>query len=331
MTMRRAFTLKMLMLLGASMAGLGTASSAHAQADGYPQKPIKLIAGFAVGGPSDGIARAIAAALSTELGQPVVVENRAGAAGVLGMDAVTNSPADGYTIGLLANTTTTALHFQNKPLDIANRATPVGRFVSTRIVLVVNPNLVPAKTLPEFVDFVRKHPGTTLTSAGHGGLGHLGLELFAQEQKLNILHVAYRGSAPALTDVIGGQVAGMVVDATSVMGHIESGRVRPIAVVSDERIPSLPNLPTALELGLKSLQIDSSMGIVLPPRTPQPIVDRLRAALRKAVDSASYTEAAKQAGNARFFEDAPGYRAWMEKDFARWGDVIRTANIKPQQ
>ncbi|QHE83931.1 Bug family tripartite tricarboxylate transporter substrate binding protein [Hydrogenophaga sp. BPS33] len=327
MTKRRAFTLKMLMLLGASL----TAAGAFAQASAYPNKPIKLIAGFAVGGPSDGIARAIAAALSTELGQTVVVENRTGAAGVVGMDALTASAPDGYTIGLLANTTTTALHFSNKPLDIPNRVTPVGRFVSTRIVLVVNPDKVPAKTLPEFVDFVRKHPGTTLTSAGHGGLGHLGLELFAQEQKLNILHVAYRGSAPALTDVIGGQVAGMVVDASSVVGHIASGRVRPIAVVSAERIPSLPNLPTALELGLNSLQIDSSMGIVLPPRTPQPIVDRLRAALQKAVNSASYTESAKQAGNAHFFEDAAGYRAWMEKDFARWGDVIRTANIKPQQ
>ena len=324
---RLAFALKMVVLMGAFLMGAG----ASAQTDAYPNKPVKLIAGFAVGGPSDAIARAVAAALSTELGQSVVVENRTGAAGVVGMDAVTASPADGYTIGLLANTTTTALHFQNKPLDVPNRLTPVGRFVSTRIVLVVNPSLVSAKTLPELVDHMRRNPGMTVTSAGHGGLGHLGLELFAQEQKLNILHVAYRGSAPALNDVIGGQVAGMVVDASSVIGQIEAGRVRPIAVVSSERIPGLPNLPTALELGFKSLQIDSSMGIVLPPRTPQPIVDRLRAALKKAVDSASYTEAAKQAGNARFYEDAAVYREWMEKDFARWGGVISSANIKPQQ
>ncbi len=255
--MRFAFALKMVVLMGAFLMGTG----ASAQTDAYPNKPVKLIAGFAVGGPSDAIARAIAAALSTELGQTVVVENRTGAAGVVGMDAVTASPADGYTIGLLANTTTTALHFAGKPLDIPNRVTPVGRFVSTRIVLVVNPNLVQAKTLPELVEHMRRNPGMTVTSAGHGGLGHLGLELFAQEQKLNILHVAYRGSAPALNDVVGGQVAGMVVDASSVVGQIEAGRVRPIAVVSSERIPSLPNLPTALELGFNSLQIDSSMGI----------------------------------------------------------------------
>lgn len=326
MTGIRAFALKMLMLLGIFL----TATGAFAQAGGYPNKPIKLITGFAVGGPADAIARAIATALSSELGQTVVVENRTGAAGVVGMDALTASPPDGYTIGLLANTTTTALHFSGKTLDIPNRVTPVGRFVSTHLLLVVNPNLVPAKTLPEFVDHLRKHPGTPMTSAGYGGLGHLGLELFAQEQKLNILYVSYRGSAPALNDVIGGQVAGMVVDASSVVGHIESGRVHPIAVVSAERIPSLPNLPTALELGLNSLQIDSSMGIVLPPHTPQPVVDRLRVALQKAVNGTSYTESAKQAGNARFFEDADAYRAWMENDFARWGNVIRTANIKPQ-
>ena len=196
--MRFAFALKMVVLMGAFLIGTG----ASAQTDAYPNKPVKLIAGFAVGGPSDAIARAIAAALSTELGQTVVVENRTGAAGVVGMDAVTASPADGYTIGLLANTTTTALHFAGKPLDIPNRVTPVGRFVSTRIVLVVNPNLVQAKTLPELVEHMRRNPGMTVTSAGHGGLGHLGLELFAQEQKLNILHVAYRGSAPALNDVV---------------------------------------------------------------------------------------------------------------------------------
>lgn len=301
---------------------------ALALADTYPSKPIKLIAGFAVGGPSDAIARAIGQALASELGQSVVVENRAGAAGMVGMDALTNSPPDGYTIGLLANTTTTALHFANKPLDLANRAVPVGRFVSTRIVMVVNPQLVPARTLPELVEHMRRNPGLTLTSAGHGGLGHLGLELFAQEQQLKIVHVPYRGSAPALNDVIGGQVAGMVVDASSVLGHIQAEKVRAIATVSPERIPSLSSLPTALELGYKSLQIDSSMGIVLPPRTPQPIVDRLRVALKRAVDSEFYTDAAAKAGNARYFEDAPAYREWMEKDFARWGEVIRTANIK---
>lgn len=311
-----------------ALAAVSALPAAHAQTNSYPNKPVKLIAGFAAGGPSDVIARALAESLSRELGQPVVVENRTGAAGVVGMDAVTNSAPDGYTIGLLANTTTTALHFSNKTLDIPQRLTPVGRFVSTRIALVVNPDKVPARNLPDLVDYIRKNPGLPLTSAGYGGLGHLGLELFAQEQNLKIVHVPYRGSAPALADVIAGQVAGMVVDISSALGHIQAGKVLPIAVVSGERVPSLPDIPTALELGYKSLQIDSSMGIVLPPGTPEAIVNRMGIALKRAVDGKAYADAAAKAGNARFFEDAATYRAWMEKDFARWGEVIRTANIK---
>ncbi|WP_288251525.1 tripartite tricarboxylate transporter substrate binding protein [uncultured Hydrogenophaga sp.] len=324
-------TLKRRTLAAGLTAGLAMASlPIGAWAQAYPSRTIKLIAGFAAGGPADGIARSIAKALEDELKQPVVVENKAGAAGVIGLDALTNSPPDGYTIGLLANTTTNALHFQGKTLDADARFTPVGKFVSTRIVLVVNPDLVPAKTLPEFIDFLRRNPETTLTSAGHGGLGHLGLELFAQDQKLKIVHVAYRGSAPAMQDVVAGQVAGMVVDASSAMSNIQAGRLRVLATVSSMRTPSLPDVPTALELGIKSLQIDSSMGIVLPPKTPKPIVDRMRAALKAAVNSPFYTDVANKAGNAHFFDDADKFKAWLQEDFDRSGKIIRTANIKPQ-
>ena len=312
----------------AACAAIAVSASAFAQA--YPSKPIKLISGFAAGGPADAIARSIGKALEDELKQPVVVENRTGATGVVGMDAVTNAAPDGYTIGLLANTTTNALHFLDKKLDVENRFTPVGRFVSTRILLVVNPNMMNVKTMQEFVDYVRKNPGTNVTSAGHGGLGHLGLELFALEQKLKLSHVAYRGSAPAMQDVLAGQIPAMVIDATTAMPHIQAGKLRPIAFVSTARSPSLSDVPTALEQGYKSLQIDSSMGIVLPPKTPQPIVDRLRAALKAAVNSEGYTEAANKQGNARFFEDADAFKTWLQTDFDRYGEVIRVANIKAQ-
>lgn len=302
----------------------------HAQGDAYPVKPIKLVSGFAAGGSSDLITRAVALALGEQLGKSVVVENRAGAAGAIGMDAVTQAPPDGYTIGILANTTINSLHFQNKPLDVDNRFMPIGRFASSRILLAVNPSLIDVKTLPELIEYLRKHPGTTMTSAGHGGLGHLGLELLALDQKLKILHVAYRGAGPALNDVAAGLVSGMVIEANAALPHIQSGRLRPIVTVSTERIPSLPELPTALELGYKALQIDSTFGIIAPPRTPQPIVDRLRAALKAAVASEAYAESQRRAGNARFFEDAPDYKAWLEKDFARWGAVIRDGNVKAQ-
>ncbi|MDO9437112.1 tripartite tricarboxylate transporter substrate binding protein [Hydrogenophaga sp.] len=304
--------------------------SAHAQGDAYPVKPIKLISGFAAGGSSDLITRAIAQSLGDQLGKSVVVENRAGAAGLIGLDAVTQAPPDGYTIGILANTTINSLHFQNKPLDAANRFATIGRFASSRILLAVNPSRIDVKTLPELIEYLRKNPGTTMTSAGHGGLGHLGLELLAQDQKLNILHVAYRGAGPALNDVVAGQVSGMIIEANAALPHIQSGKLRPIVTVSTERIPSLPDLPTALELGYKTLQIDSTFGIVVPPRTPQPIVDKLRSALKAAVESDAYADSQRKVGNARFFEDAPEYKVWLEKDFARWGAVIRDGNIKAQ-
>jgi tripartite-type tricarboxylate transporter receptor subunit TctC len=319
--------MKVVCVMLAALAAIATWSApAWAQSD-YPNKPVRLISGFAAGGSSDAIARSIAAALGNQLGQQVVVENRAGAAGKIGMDAVTNAAPDGYTIGLLAGTTLNALHFLNEPLDISRRFEPIGRFTSSRILLAVNPKVIDVHTLPEFVDYLKRHPGTALTSAGHGGLGHLGLELFAMEQGVKIMHVAYRGNGPAMNDVVAGQVGGLITEANFALPQVEAGRLRPIVTVSTERIPALPKLPTALELGYKSLQIDSTFGLTVPPRTPQAIIDRLRQALKQAVDSPEYVEFGNRSGNARYFQDAPAYRQWLAEDFARWGDVITKAKI----
>lgn len=324
--------MKMLHAVAGALAlcACGFGPSVFAQADTYPNKPIKFISGFAAGGSSDQVTRAIATSLSAVLGQAVVVENRPGVAGTIGMDAVTNAQPDGYTIGMLSNTTINSLHFQSKKLNIPERFIPVGSFTSNSILLVVNPKLIDVKTLPELVTYLRRHPGTPFTSAGHGGLGHLGLELLAQEQDLKIMHVAYRGTAPAMNDVLAGQVAGMFAEANFALPHIQSGKLRAIITVSPVRAPHLPDLPTALELGYKSLLIDSVIGVIMPPRTPQPLVDRMRQALKAASESASYTEAASKAGNARYFVDSPDYKVWLENEFARWGEVIRKGNISTQ-
>ncbi|MDM0072709.1 tripartite tricarboxylate transporter substrate binding protein [Variovorax sp. J31P207] len=299
-----------------------------ASAQPYPSRPIKLITGFPAGGPSDTVARSIAKALEDELQQPVVVDNRAGVSGILGLEEVTKSAPDGYTIGLLANTTTNALHFHGKKLDMESRFMPVGRFVTTHVALVVNPAMMDVKTISEFIDHLRRHPGTPVTSAGYGGIGHVGLELLALEQKVAITYVSYRGAAPAMQDVIGGQVPAMVIDVASALPFVQSGKLRPIAIVSTLRAPSLPDVSTAIEQGYKSLQIESSMGILVPPKTPQPTVDRLRAALKAAVNGKTYTAAVSQQSNARFFEDADRFKAWLQTDFDRFGEVIRIANIK---
>lgn len=297
------------------------------RAQAFPQRPLKLIVGFAAGGPADGIARSLAKDLEVELKQPVVVENRPGAAGVVSLDAITNSPPDGHTLLLLANTTTTALHFNRKSLDIDKRFTPISSVVATRILLVVNPKMIDVHNIKQFIEYVKKNPQTPYTSAGHGGLGHLGMELFAQQTKVPMMHVAYKGTTPALEDVIGGRVGAMIIDATTALPHIRAGTIRPVVTVSTVRAPLLPDLPTAMEQGVNSFQIDSVLGLVAPPRTPKPIIDRLRTATQRSMDSIGFTTTLRQSGNAKSYMDAPQYRTWMQLDFERWGRVVREANL----
>ncbi|QJW85163.1 tripartite tricarboxylate transporter substrate binding protein [Ramlibacter terrae] len=215
----------------------------------FPTKPLRLLVGYAPGGPSDAIARAIARELETELKQPVVVENKAGAAGIISLEALTQSPADGYTLGLLSNSTTTALHFGNKPLDVDRRATVLAQFVATRLILAVNPKVVDVRSLAQFIAHAKGKPGLTYTSSGQGSPGHPGMELFARQKGLQFTHVPYRGSAPAMQDVVAGRVGIVVVDASTAAPFIASGDLRPVVTVSTARAPGLPDLPTALEQG----------------------------------------------------------------------------------
>lgn len=293
----------------------------------FPSRSLKLLVGFAPGGPADSIGRAIARELEAVLRQPVVVENRAGAAGVLALDALTQSPPDGYSLGLLSNSTTTALHYARKPLDLDRRGTVLAQFVATRLVLVVNPKVVDVRTLAQFIAYARDNPGLAYTSSGHGGPGHLGMELFAQQKGLRMTHVPYRGSAPAMQDVIAGRVGVKVVDASTAMPFIQSGDIRPIVSVSTVRAPSLPDLPTALEQGETAFQIDSTMSLIVPPGTPASVVERLRAALRKAANSEGFDAHARRAGNGKAWMEAPEYRTWLQRDFERWGKVIQDAGV----
>ena len=301
-----------------------------ANAAEFPDRPLRLVVGYAAGGPSDAIGRAIARELEALLRQSVVVENRAGAAGLIALDQVTNSSSDGYTLGLLSNSTTTALHFSNKPLSMESRFIPLAQFVATRLVLVVNPKVVNVSSLAEFIAWAEAHPGLTYTSSGHGGPGHLGMELFAKRRGLQLVHVPYRGSAPAMQDVIAGRIGVKVVDASTAAPFIAAGQIRPIVTVSTVRAPSLPDLPTAVEQGESAFQIDSTMSLIVPPATPALVVERLRAALRQATDSPGFFESSRRAGNAIAWLDAAEYRTWLRRDFELWGEVIREAGIGAQ-
>jgi tripartite-type tricarboxylate transporter receptor subunit TctC len=200
-------------------------------------------------------------------------------------------------------------------------------FSATRVVLVVNPTVMDVRDLAQFTDYVRKNPGTHYTTVGHGGLGHLGLELWAQEGGLKLSHVAYRGTAPALEDVLGGRVPAMVLDANTALPHVQSGALRAVVTVSTHRAPAFPDLPTATELGVTSLQIDGTIGIVAPPKTPAAIVDRLRIAVRRAADGESFANSSKVTGAVKLYMDAPDYGPWIQRESDRWGRVIKDAGL----
>ena len=318
--MRRAF-LGLLFALAFLSFGVS-----HAASD-FPKRPLKLLVGYAPGGPADSIGRAIAKALEAELKQPVIVENRTGAAGLIALESLTQSAPDGYTIGLLSNSSTTALHFSNKPLDMDKRFIPLAQFVATRLILVVNPKVVDVNNLQQFIDYARREPGLSYSSSGQGSPGHLGMELFASQKGLKVTHIPYRGSAPAIQDLIAGRFGVKVVDASTAMPFIASGAVRPIVTVSTVRAPSLPDLPTALEQGESAFQIDSTMSLIVPPGTPAPVVDQLQVALKHAADSESFEAHAKRFGNAKAWLDAADYKVWLQKDFEKWGKVIKDAGI----
>jgi tripartite-type tricarboxylate transporter receptor subunit TctC len=314
-----------------SMVAVAAASTMpSALAQDFPRRPIKLLVGFAAGSPGDTLGRAFARELELQLGQSVVVDDRAGATGLIAMEALTQAPPDGYTLMLLVNTTTTALHFAKKPLDMDKRFTPVGLFLSTRIVLVVNPKVVDVKNLQEFTEYSRKNPGMHYTGSGHGGLGHLGMELFAQQNTLKFSYVSYKGMGPALEDVLAGRVPAMILDSTMAQPYVRSGALRAIVTVSTQRAPVFPDLPTAMEQGVNSLQIEGMLGIVAPPRMPVALVERLRVAVRRASETQTFAAAAKAAGNAPVYMDAPEYTTWIQRDFDRWGQVIQTAGLLNQ-
>lgn len=306
---------------------LASLACQHTWAQDFPNKPLKLLVGYAPGGPADSVGRAIAKELENELKQPVVVENRAGAAGTISLEALGQSAPDGYTLGLVSNSTTTALHFAGKSLDMDRRFIPLAQFVATRLILAVNPKTVDVKTLAQFIELARQKPGMTYTSSGQGSPGHLGVELFARQKGLQMTHVPYRGSAPAMTDVIAGRVGVVVVDASTAMPFIASGDIRPIVTVSTMRAPGLPELPTAIEQGETAFQIDSTFSLGVPPNTPPAVVEKLRAALRRAAVSEGFEAHTRRTGNGKAWLEAPEYKVWLQRDFERWGKVIRDAGI----
>jgi tripartite-type tricarboxylate transporter receptor subunit TctC len=303
-----------------------------AQAQTYPDRPIRLIAPFPAGGLADVLARAVGDQMTKSLGQPVIVENRAGAGGNTGADAVAKAAPDGYTLLMSSAGILTANPFlyAKMPFDVETAFIPVSNVAEMSMLLVVHPN-VEAKTLKDFVALAKARPGKlNFGSPGIGTTGHLGLAMFMHAAKVQITHVPYRGAAPAVQDLIAGQIDGVVDNPPTVISHIEGGKLRPLAVAAKSRMKLLPDVPTAAEGGVANYEASSWFGIAAPAGTPAPIVERLHKEIAAAVRSPAMQERFAKSGAQLVGNTPQEFAAQIRTERVRWGEIIKAAGIKAE-
>lgn len=314
----------------AGLATLGAPLRALAQLPAG--KPVKIIVPFAPGGGNDVFARQLATQLTTLLGVQVLVDNRPGAGGTVGTDAAAKSPADGSTL-LLGHTGTLAINpmlYPKLPYDARNAFVPVAPLASAPLVLVV-PSVSPIRTLADLLARAKAAPGKlAFASSGNGTGGHLAGELLEEVAGIQLLHVPYKGTAPALTDVLGGQVDLMFSVIPSALPHIDAGKLRAIGITGARRSSRLPDVPTVAEGGLKGYESSLAYGLVAPRGTPDAVIKSLGQAVAKATESPALREAFKAEGAEPLAGSAADFQALMQTESDKWGRVIRQAGIKPE-
>jgi tripartite-type tricarboxylate transporter receptor subunit TctC len=317
-------------ILGALATGLSVLlMPASAAAQDFPNKPIRLIVPFPAGGPNDIIARVIGQRMSELMKQPVLIDNRGGQAGVLGTDAVAKSNPDGYTIGIVsASALAISPTMEKVAYDVARDFAPITLVATVPEMLVVASN-VPAKNMAELVALAKAQPGKlNFASAGDGGLPHLAGELLKQTAKIDIVHVPYRGAAPAINDLLGQQVQMTFLDLPVLLPHIAAGTLRPIALGAPARVPSAPDVPTTAEVGMPDLLIENWYGMVAPAKTPTAIVAALNRVANEAMADPSVKEKLANQG-LTLAGDAPAhFRGFIEDETRKWAKVIKDAGVE---
>jgi tripartite-type tricarboxylate transporter receptor subunit TctC len=297
----------------------------------YPSRPIRIIVGFPPGGAADVTARLIGQWLSERLGQPFIVENRPGAGTNIGTEAVAKSPADGYTLLLVsvANTVNASL-YESLNFDFIRDITPVAGLVRGPLVMEVNPS-VPATTVPEFIAYAKANPGMiNIASAGIGTPGHMASELFQLLTDLDLLDVPYRGGAPALTDLLAGQVHVMFDNLPTSLEYIRAGKLRALAVSTITRSDTLPDLPTVSEF-VPGYEISSWFGIGAPRNTPRQVVDKLNAEINAGLTTPKLKAQLMDLGSSPLIGSPADFGSLIVKETEKWRKVIRAAKIKPEQ
>ncbi|MBS0290948.1 MAG: tripartite tricarboxylate transporter substrate binding protein [Proteobacteria bacterium] len=324
-----AITRRSALALAAAPLVAGLAGNALAQV-AWPDKMIKLVVPFPAGGPTDTASRIVGQKLADRLKQPVVVDNRPGASGSIAAVQVIKSPADGYTLMMLATPTLLAPHLYRKAgYDTVKDFTPVATVYDLPIVIVVNPRLLPDVTDLKGLIAHAKAQKTPLnyTSSGAGSFGHLSMELLKQMGGFDMQHVPYKGGVPAITDTIGGQVPVMYADLVAALPHIKAGKLRAIAVGSPERVVMLPDVPTIAEQGVKGYDAVSWGGLLAPPGTPKAVVDRIATEVKAILADKEVQDRLLGVGAIAHFQDPAQMGQRIQNDYARWGQIIRDKGI----
>jgi tripartite-type tricarboxylate transporter receptor subunit TctC len=306
------------------------AASVRAQVADYPDRPIKILVGFGAGGGTDIVARLLAPKMSASLGQSVVVENRTGASGMIAAADVAKSAPDGYTLMMGSQTTFAVapiLYRKTVTLDPARDFAGVTLTGASPLVLVANPAFA-AHTVADVIAMAKANPGKI--NFGTGGVGttpHMTAELFEHVAGIRMVHVAYRGEAPAITDTVAGQIPLMFANLSAVMGHLKGGTLRGIAVTSAQRAPTAPDVPTVAET-IPGFAAETWFGIVAPARTPHEILEKLNAAVRQALDSADTKARLAQLGMSNSSSTPEEFDAYIKSEIVKWGQVIKDAHIE---
>ena len=318
---------RFLITLIASLA-FGAASQVWAQP--WPNRPIRFIIPFPPGGGLDHTARSIQPKLQELLGQPLVIENKAGAAGIVGAEFAKNQAPDGYTV-FLGNTGTMGLYpalYQKLPYDALKDFAPVGQLISNTLVAVTGAQ-VPANTLPEFIAWAKANPGkVSYASGGSGAITHLAGEMLKSQTGIDMLHVPYKGSAPAVTDLLGGQVHLLIDVAAVSLQHVKAGKLKALAVTSSKRNAAFPDLPTFDEAGIKGYQAIGWQGLLVPTGTPRAVIDRLADALQKTMADPVVKEKFLAVGSEATPSGPEAFGAFIRAEIEKWARIGRAANVK---
>jgi tripartite-type tricarboxylate transporter receptor subunit TctC len=316
------------LLLAYATAALLAASTGYSQT--FPSKPIRIIVPFAAGGPADITARTIGPRITELLGVPVLVDNRGGANGVIGAEAVIRSAPDGHTM-LMSTSSVTSINMvtygDKPPYDTLRDLQPLTPVMFTTSLIVLHPSM-PARTLKELVALAKSRPNQiTFGSAGIGGTLHFGIEMLQREAGVKITHVPYKGAGPAVADLAGGQINGMFVDLPVISPYVKSGRVRALAVTSAERSRYFPDVPTTKEAGYPGVEMTNCYGLLVPAKTPREVVARLHEAVVKAVATPAVRERLTSVGADPATLSPEEFTRFIRTDTEKWGRLAKSAGI----